>query len=65
MSLKNLSSAVGLGQSLFEHSAKYHKKCYELFANAKLDRLQRTSVDAVEELPRPTTRSAGNIFHIF
>ena len=44
MNLESLEDGAELGQSLLKHSAKDHKKCYEIFSNAKLERMEKSDI---------------------
>ena len=62
MSLENLEDGAELGQSLLEHGAKHHKKCYEMFSNVKLERMAKNEIKnsiGASQTDRPTTRSSG------
>ena len=45
MNLDILRDGAELGQSLFKHDAKYYEKCYEMFSNAKLDRMEKNGTN--------------------
>ena len=68
MNLDQLRDGRDLGQSLFDHGAKHHKKCYEMFSNGKIQRMEENSKkhstvedhhnDIVSSKARPATRSS-------
>ena len=50
-------------ESLFKHGVKHHKKCYEMFSNAKLERMEKSDIKnqiGASQSDGPTTRSTGN-----
>ena len=64
MNLEILRDGAELAQCLFKHDAKYHKKCYEIFSNAKLDRMEKngTNIETGKcQTDRPATRLSGNL----
>ena len=44
MNLESLEDGAEFGQSLLKHGAKHHKKCYEMFSNAKLEPMEKSDI---------------------
>ena len=58
INLARLDDGEGIGETLVQHKALYHKSCYLKFANDKLKRAQKRASDSPVQLSPKKTRNS-------